>query len=112
MGAKSKTFPSMNGSLTLSTVNLDALLGAKADETEKYANWSLIDPTVVHSIIWAVCHLGGTAQFGITRNSKAYTLKLYVGKAYDPQYFDGDDEGVRALTALASALVEMATARA
>lgn len=93
-------------------INLDALLGGTEDKSALDADWNMVAPETLHAMVWSLSHLGGTVQFGTTKNNKAYTIKIYLGKAYDPIYFDGDDAGRAAMSTLAQALVETAAAQA
>lgn len=102
---KVKALPQFNG-LKRTSIDLASLLGVERDDNNNYADWAEVDAGVIHNIVWAISEMGGTAQFGRTKNSKAYTLKLYVGTPYPPQYFDGNAEGRAALANLAQALVE------
>lgn len=102
---KSKAFPPLSG-LSRATIDLDALLGVKPNKDKQYAEWADVDPGIIQNIVWATVEMGGTVQFGRTKNSAAYTIKMYVGKAYDPIYFDGNEEGRTAMAELAVALVE------
>lgn len=86
--------------------NLDTLLGGSTDKGHLDADWNAVEPSTIHAIVWAVTAMGGTVQFGTTKNCKAYTVKIYISRPYDPVYFDGNEEGRAAFAALASALVE------
>lgn len=100
-----KQLPQFQG-MKRASIDLSALLGVQRKDTDDYADWAEVEPGVLANLVWAVSEMGGTVQFGRTKNSKAYTVKLYVGEAYPPQYFDGNNEGRAALAALAQALVE------
>lgn len=102
---KSKGFPPLAG-LSRASIDLDALLGVKPNKEKLYADWADIDPGIIQNIVWATVEMGGTVQFGRTKNGYAYTIKMYVGKAYDPIYFDGNEDGRAAMAELAVSLVE------
>lgn len=92
--------------LKRTTIDLDALLGSPKEDNKLYADWADIEPGVIANFVWAFVEMGGTVQFGRTKNCRAFVLKPYVGKAYDPIYFDGSPEGRAAMAELSAALVE------
>lgn len=102
---KASSFPQLN-QLKRTTIDLDALLGVKKEKENLYADWAEVDAGIVSNLVWAASEMGGTIQFGRTKNCYAYTIKLYVGKPYDPIYFDGNDEGRASMAEMAVALVE------
>lgn len=99
---RNKTFPQIQHT----TINLDDLLGASKDTGHLDANWNEVEPGIIATLVYCATFLGGTVQFGSTKNNKAYTIKLYIGRAYDPIYFDGDDAGRAEMAALAQSFIE------
>jgi len=81
------------------------LFGQSTRKTGLDADWNQVQPTVLHSIIWAVSQLSGSVTFGTTKNGQAYTIKVYLGAPYDPMYYDGDEEGRARLAEWADQLV-------
>lgn len=102
---KSKGFPPLGGVRSV-TIDLNTLLGGNDEKSHLDADYNSVEPTVLLTLIYSIVEMGGTIQFGRTKNGKAYTIKIYVGKAYDPVYFDGDDAGREAMAALAQSLIE------
>lgn len=88
--------------------SLDSLFPTSTSKSNLDADWNALNPQVVIRVIWAISTLGGTVQFSCTKNGNAYKVSVYIGKPYDPIYFDGNDEGRAAFAEWADSLVEHA----
>lgn len=84
---------------------LQGLFGSSARKSGLDADWSEVEPIVLRDCIWAVDQLGGAITFSSTRNNNAYVFKVYMGAAFDPVYFDGDQEGREQMRAWVEQLV-------
>jgi hypothetical protein len=73
--------------------------GAKRKESLK-ADWSQIDPTIVHSLVSGVGALGGACTLGVDKNGAGFTVAVWMGgeKVFN-QWYRGDFEGQEALHA-------------
>lgn len=101
---------SKNGRNTLKSPNsaLGHLFGESTRKSSLDANWNEVSPTVLLSIVWAVDALGGSVTIGSNKKGTAYFFKVYIGQAFDPVYFDGDEEGRAEMAAWSDRLMEAA----
>lgn len=105
MSAHSKRGSDVNKEKRQASARLSSMFGTSARKTGLDADWQQIEPIVLLNLVWAVDFFGGSVTLGSTRNNSAYVVKVYIGQAFDPVYFDGDAEGRESMRAWVDDLV-------
>lgn len=90
-----------------SFVGLDSLFGGSIKKDGLDADWQRVSGEMLVRLLWAFDQLGGSVTLSTTKKGNAYVVKGYIGKAFEPIYFDGDDEGRAAFAEWVDQLVEM-----
>jgi len=106
VASRAKRNNSFDESRRKSFVGLDGLFGSSSDKGDLDASWLEVEGDVIKRLLWCMSELSGSVTLSTTRNGNAYAIKVYLGKAYDPMYFDGDAAGREEMATWVDRLVE------